>query len=143
MNCLEILFYLGLILCKQEEPNLTFYTPYDSPGSITASGQHVRSGIVAANRFPFGTQLYLYGELYEVQDRHASWWNGIDVWFPDQLSGRAWIQQHASEPKEIYVVLEECGEYPERQEDGSIWIVWYGLRTDTVYRVESLYGSLE
>ena len=51
----------------------TAYNPLpeqtDSTPFITASGERVRNGIVAANWFPFGTKLRINEEIYEVQDR--------------------------------------------------------------------------
>lgn len=54
---------------------------------VTASGQKVRSGIVAANFLPFGTRLKIpemFGDqVFEVQDRMAQrYWGRIDVWLP-------------------------------------------------------------
>ena len=58
----------------------------DSTPFITASGQRVRTGIVASNEFPFGTMLKINGLPlnYEVQDRmNRRYKSGeIDIWFP-------------------------------------------------------------
>ena len=54
---------------------------------ITASGNHVRSGIVAANFLPFGTKIRI-PELFEnkvfiVEDRmHPKNDGKVDIWFP-------------------------------------------------------------
>ncbi|XOB41986.1 MAG: 3D domain-containing protein [Candidatus Nealsonbacteria bacterium] len=59
----------------------------DSP-YITAAGTWVREGIVANNKYPFGTEIRIpeiYGEkIFVVEDR-MSWKKGeyhIDIWFP-------------------------------------------------------------
>lgn len=54
---------------------------------ITASGLHVRDGIVASNRFPFGTQIEipaLFGDkVFTVEDRMApNKKNTVDIWMP-------------------------------------------------------------
>lgn len=58
-------------------------TPY-----ITANGTYVHDGIVANNRFPFGTEIRLpelYGDkIFSVEDR-MHWRKGdyhFDIWFP-------------------------------------------------------------
>lgn len=60
----------------------------DSTPFITASGQKVRWGIVAADRrYPFGTKIYFpfFRQVFEVQDRGgAIKGNRIDIWFPDK-----------------------------------------------------------
>lgn len=53
----------------------------------TASGQHVRDGIVAANWLPFGTKIKipeLFGDkVFVVEDRTAPrYGNRVDIWFP-------------------------------------------------------------
>lgn len=57
----------------------------DSP-FITASGTHVRDGIVASNMFPFGTVIKipsLYGDkIFVVEDRmNSRYHNNVDIWF--------------------------------------------------------------
>ncbi|GAI34149.1 unnamed protein product, partial [marine sediment metagenome] len=59
----------------------------DSP-YLTAAGTWVREGIVANNKYPFGTEIRIpeiYGEkIFVVEDR-MSWKKGeyhIDIWFP-------------------------------------------------------------
>jgi len=59
----------------------------DATPFITASGQHVRDGIVATNFLPFGTKVKIpdiYGDkVFEVQDRmNARYQTRIDVWMP-------------------------------------------------------------
>lgn len=60
----------------------------DASPFITASGQRVRDGIVAANFLPLGTKIKipaLFGDkIFEVQDRMAQrHWGRVDVWFAD------------------------------------------------------------
>jgi len=59
----------------------------DNDPFITASGEWVRDGIVAANFLPFGTEIKipeLYGKkVFVVQDRmHPRKKYQIDIWFP-------------------------------------------------------------
>ena len=72
----------------------------DSP-FITASGTHVRDGIVATNMFPFGTVIKmpkLYGDkIFVVEDRmNKRYQNNVDIWFTDHAEalklGRRTIQ---------------------------------------------------
>ncbi|MEA3452756.1 MAG: hypothetical protein U9Q96_00205 [Patescibacteria group bacterium] len=65
--------------------------PYETDGDpyITASGNWVQDGIVAANFLPFGTELKipeLYGnKIFVVQDRmHPRKKYQIDIWFPSK-----------------------------------------------------------
>ncbi len=68
----------------------------DSP-FITASGTHVRDGIIAANfyingkKIPLGTLVkipQLYGDrIFIIEDRmNSRYTNNIDIWFGDRLS---------------------------------------------------------
>jgi len=57
----------------------------DATPFITASGQHVRDGIIATNFLPFGTKVKIpdvYGDkVFEVQDRmNARYQTRVDVW---------------------------------------------------------------
>ncbi|OGY30672.1 MAG: hypothetical protein A3C02_02760 [Candidatus Andersenbacteria bacterium RIFCSPHIGHO2_02_FULL_45_11] len=55
----------------------------DSSPFITASGSHVRHGIIAANFLPLGTKIRLGKEIYTVEDRMSKRYNGeyrIDIW---------------------------------------------------------------
>lgn len=69
-------------------------TPDQTNGNpfITASGEHVRFGIVANNCLPFGTKVRIkskYGnQLFVVADRMATRYgcNSFDVWQPDRAS---------------------------------------------------------
>lgn len=75
-----------VITAYSSTPDQTDASPF-----ITASGAHVRDGIIAANIFPFGTLIKmpkLYGDkIFVVEDRLAPK-NGhkIDVWFPSRES---------------------------------------------------------
>ncbi len=59
----------------------------DSP-YVTAAGTWVREGIVANNKYPFGTEIRIpeiYGEKVFVVEDRMSWKKGeyhIDIWFP-------------------------------------------------------------
>lgn len=60
----------------------------DSP-FITASGTHVRDGIVATNFLPFGTIIKipdLYGDkIFVVEDRmNRRYWDRVDIWFSER-----------------------------------------------------------
>ncbi len=66
----------------------------DSP-FITASGTHVRDGIIAANvytkgqRIPFGTLVRIpeiFGDkVFVVEDRmNSRYTNNVDIWFPER-----------------------------------------------------------
>ena len=90
---LEILqLYVNLQTIKIPTPvvvNATCYTSTvaetDSSPFITASGWKLQEGqkIIANNTLPFGTRVWLLGEVYEVQDRgssrHSKDWT--DVWW--------------------------------------------------------------
>ncbi|OGL72338.1 hypothetical protein A3F28_01480 [Candidatus Uhrbacteria bacterium RIFCSPHIGHO2_12_FULL_57_11] len=61
-------------------PDQTDSTPF-----ITANGQHVRDGIIAANFLPFGTRVRfpeLYGDkVFTVEDRmHPRFSKRADIW---------------------------------------------------------------
>lgn len=65
-------------------PEQTDNTPF-----ITASGIHVRDGVIAANFLPFGTVIKipeLFGDkTFVVEDRmHNRYWFNIDIWFPEK-----------------------------------------------------------
>lgn len=72
----------------------------DSP-FITASGTHVRDGVVATNMFPFGTIIKipsLYGnKIFIVEDRmNTRYQNNVDIWFAEKADalklGRRTVQ---------------------------------------------------
>ncbi len=72
----------------------------DSP-FITASGTHVRDGVVASNMFKFGTVIKipsLYGnKIFVVEDRmNSRYQKNVDIWFADKADalqlGRRTVQ---------------------------------------------------
>jgi len=89
-------FFPGII--KQDDSNtidvaITAYSSSidetDSDPFITASGEWVRDGIVAANFLPFGTEIRipeLYGnKVFIVKDRmHPRKKYQVDIWFPSK-----------------------------------------------------------
>ena len=65
----------------------------DSTPFITASGTHVRDGVIAANFLPIGTVIKIpevFGnKTFVVEDRmNQRYQNRIDVWFPEIESAR-------------------------------------------------------
>lgn len=65
----------------------------DNNPFVTASGTHVREGIVAANTLPFGSKILIpaiFGDkVFTVEDRMASKnHHKIDVWFPSTHEAR-------------------------------------------------------
>lgn len=65
-------------------PEQTDHTPF-----ITASGIHVRDGVIAANFLPFGTIIKipeLFGDkTFVIEDRmNNRYWFNIDIWFPEK-----------------------------------------------------------
>lgn len=65
----------------------------DSTPFITASGERVRDGIVAANFLPFGTKIKipkLFGEkIFVVKDRMAKrFGDRVDVWVHDRVAAK-------------------------------------------------------
>ncbi len=61
----------------------------DDTPFITASGSHVRNGIIAANFLPFGSKIKLptiFGDkVFTVEDRLKEGYNDrIDIWFPSK-----------------------------------------------------------
>lgn len=61
----------------------------DDTPFITASGSHVRDGIIAANFLPFGSKVKLpeiFGDkVFTVEDRLSARYNDrIDIWFPNK-----------------------------------------------------------
>ncbi|PIR88861.1 MAG: hypothetical protein COU07_04200 [Candidatus Harrisonbacteria bacterium CG10_big_fil_rev_8_21_14_0_10_40_38] len=70
-----------VITAYSSTPDQTDDTPF-----ITASGTHVRDGIVAANFLPIGTKIQipeLFGDkIFVVEDRmHERFSDRVDVWF--------------------------------------------------------------
>ena len=72
-----------IITAYSSTPEETDETPF-----ITASGSQVRDGIVANNKYPFGTRIRipeLYGDkIFVVQDRMNQKKGNyhLDIWFP-------------------------------------------------------------
>lgn len=65
-------------------PDQTDDTPF-----TTASGTHVRDGVMAANFLPFGTKVRIpdvYGDkIFVIEDRmNKRYWLNIDIWFPER-----------------------------------------------------------
>ncbi|MFQ6049956.1 MAG: 3D domain-containing protein [Candidatus Paceibacterales bacterium] len=72
-----------VITAYSSTPGQTDDNPY-----ITAAGSWVRDGVVANNKYPFGTKIRfpeIYGDkIFVVEDR-MSWKKGnyhFDIWFP-------------------------------------------------------------
>ncbi len=104
----ELVTIRGIALMPARQPLIgitrvyeTFVTAYsssadetDSTPFITASGEHVRDGIVAANFLPLGTKVkipeYFGDKIFVVKDRmarrHAE---KVDVWFPSKDLAKA------------------------------------------------------
>lgn len=66
----------------------------DDTPFITATGNHVRDGIIAANFLKFGTKVMipeLYGsKVFVVDDRmHPTLQNNVDIWFPSRAQALA------------------------------------------------------
>jgi len=77
-------------------PEETDDTPF-----ITASGEHVRDGIVASNILPFGTKIQipsLFGsKVFVVEDRmNRKIKNTIDIWMPTKLDAVDFGVAHAT-----------------------------------------------
>jgi 3D (Asp-Asp-Asp) domain-containing protein len=65
-------------------PDQTDDTPF-----ITATGDHVADGIIAANFLPFDTLVqipkYFGNKIFVVKDRmHRRFSDRVDIWFPDR-----------------------------------------------------------
>lgn len=74
--------YIVAATAYSSTPEQTDRTPF-----ITASGIHVREGVIAANFLPFGTVIKipeLFGDkTFVVEDRmNTRYWLNIDIWFP-------------------------------------------------------------
>ena len=70
----------------------------DNTPLITASGNYVRPGVVAANFLPFGTKVRMpkiFGDkIFVVEDRlHERYNDRIDVWFPTKEGALRFGQQ--------------------------------------------------
>ncbi len=72
------------VTAYSSSPDETDYNP-----EYTASGLHVRDGIVASNLFPFGTKIQipaLFGSrVFTVEDRMSKrFQRTIDIWMPSK-----------------------------------------------------------
>jgi 3D (Asp-Asp-Asp) domain-containing protein len=72
------------ITAYSSSPDETDYNP-----EYTASGLHVRDGLVASNLFPFGTQIQipaLFGsKVFTIEDRMSKrFQRTIDIWMPSK-----------------------------------------------------------
>lgn len=83
-------FYVKVVTASAYNslPEQTDSTPF-----ITASGTHVRRGVVAANFLPIGTQITIpdyYGdEVFVVEDRmNARYQNNVDIWMEDYADAK-------------------------------------------------------
>lgn len=63
--------------------------------TITASGRHVRNGIVACpRRFPFGTKVRIAGKIYRCEDRlNTRFDNRFDIWKSNSAAARSFGKQ--------------------------------------------------
>lgn len=76
------------VTAYSSEPEQTDSTPF-----ITASGTHVRHGVVAANFLPIGTRVKIpeiYGDqVFVVEDRmNARYWQRMDIWMEETPAAR-------------------------------------------------------
>ncbi|OGL67072.1 hypothetical protein A2856_00875 [Candidatus Uhrbacteria bacterium RIFCSPHIGHO2_01_FULL_63_20] len=83
------------ITAYNSDPWQTDDTPF-----ITASGTHVRDGIVAANFLPIGTKVRipaLFGDKeFVVEDRmNARYAQAMDIWMEDRQAARQFGRKHA------------------------------------------------
>jgi len=71
-------------------PDQTSGDPY-----ITASGSHVRDGVIAANFLPIGAKVRFpekFGnKIFTVEDRmSARYWYRADIWMPSRELAKEW-----------------------------------------------------
>ncbi len=76
-------------------------TPDQTSGNpfITASGAHVRDGIIAANFLAIGTRVRFpdqYGnKIFVVEDRMAArYWHKADIWMETRKEAKEWGIKH-------------------------------------------------
>lgn len=72
-------------------------TPGQTSGNpfITASGSHVRDGVVAANFLPIGTKVrfpdYYGNKVFIIEDRmHQRYWQKADIWMTSRQLAKDW-----------------------------------------------------
>ncbi len=79
--------------------NVTAYssTPDQTSGNpfITASGSHVRDGVIAANFLPIGTKVrfpdHFGNKIFTVEDRmSAKYWYKADIWMESRQEAKDW-----------------------------------------------------
>ncbi|MEK7499683.1 MAG: 3D domain-containing protein [Patescibacteria group bacterium] len=64
----------------------------DASPFITASGERVRHGIIAANFLPMHTKIRIGDEVFDVKDRMNERFNNIpiiDIWMPSLAAAQA------------------------------------------------------
>ena len=76
-------------------------TPDQTSGDplTTASGSHVRDGVIAANFLPIGTQVrfpeHFENKIFVVEDRmHQRYWQKADIWMPTRDEAKEWGVQY-------------------------------------------------
>lgn len=94
----------GTVRMAEHYVTITAYssTPEETDDSpfITASGAHVREGVVAANFLPFGTIIKipeLYGDrIFVVEDRmHKRHSDKVDIWMSTKTEAKVFGKQTA------------------------------------------------
>jgi len=94
----------GKISARVAYVNITGYTsaPEETDDSpfITASGNHVHPGVVAANWLPLGAKVQipeLFGnQVFVVEDRmNKKYDDRLDIWFPDKESAKTFGKRYA------------------------------------------------
>jgi len=76
------------VTAYSSSPDETDDTPF-----ITASGHHVRDGIIATNILPFGTRVIIPAisedKIFVVDDRmNERFSNNVDIWMPSKSEAR-------------------------------------------------------
>lgn len=76
-------------------------TPDQTSGDpfITASGSHVRDGVIAANFLPIGSKVrfpeHFGDKIFVVEDRmHQRYWEKADIWMPTRDEAKTWGVQY-------------------------------------------------
>jgi len=72
-------------------------TPDQTSGDpfITASGNRVHNGVIAANFLPIGTKVrfpeHFGNKIFIVEDRmHQRYWQKADIWMPSRDEAKTW-----------------------------------------------------
>lgn len=78
-------------------------TPDQTSGNpfITASGAHVRDGIIAANFLKIGTRVrfpeHFGNKIFVVEDRMAArYWHKADIWMETREEAKQWGIRHVT-----------------------------------------------